>query len=420
MKSSASAHFQQLYEKMAAFFGRDRYRFFHQRIAGDSRVKRIAYLGAKFAITFYLTRLTTIVLVILSSRQLRFLPNDTLVFYGPTANNQTVLRKLYDAIDTPSWGHPDRRGTLPGIGWRARFVFTQIRQIHHAAQVMATHRNSHPFAAVQMLVSGAALVFYQQTLAHTPPTAIVFANDHSPVSVAMRMAATAHGIKTIYRQHAPISTEFLPLEFDLSIVFDQVTIDRYANIAPITGQTLIWSPFDTINTEMTIPSNIHKIGLCLSQAWEAQPTLQILRDLSRQDGVQEIWLRPHPANNKDLGAICVNPKINMAPHRQPIAAYCDICDVIIVPTSGVALDILHFGVPAIYTAAKTDYDYDGYEFVSEGIIPFIAKEDFGNIASVLPFFDAAWKARLMRFDATIGAPKTTNGLRQAVQDLMVD
>lgn len=367
---------------------------------------------------FYLTRLFSIASIILSGSGLRFLPDDKLVYYGPTANNQKVLRALFAALDEPTWGHPDHVGQRPSIWWRLHFVATKAGTLHTAAKLMSQHRNVHPFAAVKMLQAGAVTAFYYHTLTQGKRAAIVFANDHAPDCVAMRMASTTYGIKTIYRQHAPVSTEFLPLEFDLSIIFDEVTVNRYAHVAPIPGNTVIWSQFETPFQDMVIPTAVRTAGVCLSLVWETQPTKDVLEALLQQDGITDIWIRPHPANKRDLSELRFDPRIKIAEKDQSVADYCIACDVTIVPTSGIALEILHFGVPALYIASEADFDFDGYDFVSEGILPHVSIDSLRNLLSEVQYFDEDWKKRFEKFDGTVGGPPTAEPMRRAVSHLI--
>lgn len=417
MQPIAKAEFQLLYQKIFTFFGRERYKYFHLSLTKYSRKKRFAYHLSKLAMRFYLTRVFGVIFLIFWWPNLHPLPTDKLVFYGPTANNKRVLNELFDVLKEPSWGHPDNLSARMGFLRRFCFVIVEFKAIRLAAQLMQPHRKINAFAAMQMLLSGAARVFYQKNLSQDRPEAIAFANDHSPLSVALRMTATNYGIKTIYRQHAPISTEFLPLEFDLAFLFDQTSLDRYAAVGQISGQAVVWSPFKTDYKKMIIPQTIEKVGVCLSLVWEVNQMKATLHSLLQHDSLKEILLRPHPADQNDLNVLCFHPKIKITKKHQAVAKYCDSCDVIVVPTSGVALEVLHLGVPVLYAANKNAFDYDGYGFVAEGILPD-ATTNISDLDSAILYFDADWLKRFMRFDATINRGQNTDDVHYAMHQLI--
>src|SRR5690606_18182252 len=63
--------------------------------------------------------------------------------------------------------------------------------------------------------------FYRSLLDFYKPKNIFFSNDHTPAARALLIAAKDLSIKTIYLQHAAVSTIFPPLNFSLSLLDGQ-------------------------------------------------------------------------------------------------------------------------------------------------------------------------------------------------------
>ena len=87
-----------------------------------------------------------------------------------------------------------------------------------------------------------------------------------------------------------------------------------------------------------------------------------------------------------------------------LSGFAETCDIMLVPNSGVAIELLHLGKPVFYTP---DMDYIGsdyYGFVGAGVIPLFDPEWLDSPDRIDAFFGPEWRGRYAVFDETIVTP----------------
>src|SRR5690606_10483271 len=65
------------------------------------------------------------------------------------------------------------------------------------------------------------------------PAALVQANDHSPVRVALSMVMKALGVPRVYLQHAEVTEHFPELDFEYSVLRNRQSLKTYESIGPV-------------------------------------------------------------------------------------------------------------------------------------------------------------------------------------------
>ncbi|GAB3534747.1 hypothetical protein GCM10027443_22330 [Pontibacter brevis] len=214
---------------------------------------------------------------------------------------------------------------------------------------------------------------YHQKLKQYAPAAVVFANDHNADARAMLMAAKAIGIKTIYIQHASVSTIFPPLSFDLNLLEGQDSLDKYKQCGPVQGQVeLIGMPkADKYVPHRNTSKNIRTIGIGCNLMDNLDEIEKLLQALTSELPHLHIILRPHPRDKRGFASLAaLSPNIRISDSRSvPTFAYLQQIDVQVSATSGIHLEAVLLNVWSIYydfNPSQNLHDYYGY--IQHGLI----------------------------------------------------
>ncbi|GAA4430922.1 hypothetical protein GCM10023188_18030 [Pontibacter saemangeumensis] len=214
---------------------------------------------------------------------------------------------------------------------------------------------------------------YYRKLQRYSPSAIIFANDHNADARAMLLAAKDLGIKTIYIQHASVSSLFPPLSYDLNLLEGQDSLDKYKQCGPIPGRVeLVGMPkADKYIPYRNTSKHISTIGIGCNLMDDLGEIEKMLRLLSQKLPDIKLILRPHPRDTRNIAALArVAPNVYLSDSRsEPVFEYLRQLDVQISGTSGIHLEAVLLNVWSIY------YDFspseklnDYYGFVRHGLV----------------------------------------------------
>ncbi|MBR3304068.1 MAG: hypothetical protein IKI67_07820, partial [Bacteroidales bacterium] len=125
----------------------------------------------------------------------------------------------------------------------------------------------------------------------------VFANDHSTLSLCLRIAAQKKNICTLYTQHASVSEEFPPLSFTYSFLDGVESLEKYQKAGEIKGSVfLTGSPrFDEIAKIRQVGKvviNEKVIGIAVN-TFDCYENVRELCLQLKDD--YKLIVRPHPA-----------------------------------------------------------------------------------------------------------------------------
>ncbi len=134
------------------------------------------------------------------------------------------------------------------------------------------------------------------------PAYIVFANDHSIFPRAMLLAAKSLNVPTIYIQHASVTPYFPPLDFDLSLLEGQATLDRYAQNGEVKGEVrFIGMPkFDPYVSLRNTQTQVQRVGICCNKLDETADVEVLVAYLKSQLPQLTFTFRPHPADERNF------------------------------------------------------------------------------------------------------------------------
>lgn len=125
----------------------------------------------------------------------------------------------------------------------------------------------------------AAILTLDQSRAHT----FIVANDHSPGLVAYERIARHYGMKTVYLQHAEVTSNFPVLDFDLSVLRNERSKDIYEAVGKPRGEVIILpSGHSRLN-----PKNVGIVRRALVHA-NPRPTTIYPSGVSSIDAIAEL------------------------------------------------------------------------------------------------------------------------------------
>ncbi|WP_226635054.1 hypothetical protein [Brevundimonas poindexterae] len=281
--------------------------------------------------------------------------------------------------------------------------------------------------SLQLLLGTAAIAFYDLEFDNAPCRLVVVANDHSPIPTAVIFAARHHGIGTVYRQHAPVAPEFLPLPVDLALLYDAVSCDIYRQAAhnhPALeypkNKMVVLSPYRESGRPIDPGAPIKTVGISLPLSWDAAALAKLVNQMKKVAGVEGIVLRRHPASHQSVDGLLDPPRIIAGTPGQSAEAFASAIDLAVIPNSGIGMELLHFGVPTLYRDGLDTLGYDAYGFLAAGVLPDWTHRDLSELDRFGDFFDAQWRQRFARFDATqTSTPEAMRwDAKQAIEVLM--
>ncbi|MDQ0564867.1 hypothetical protein GRI55_14555 [Erythrobacter citreus] len=390
--------------RLADFFGRPRYKNFHRAVAAGRLSHKLFYSVAHILVRSRVGSFAGALFAYFFLGSLRRIPNAEVVLFGETKNNQKANAEVADIIRDQFCFRilvADRSATLFDRLCRLK----SISYIWRAKDQISNIKGLGPFAAAQLLVGAAAYAFYAAKSLPSACRVVVFSNDHSPVPTALMYAVLCSGRKSVYRQHAPVTSEFPPLRYDLAILHDQVSRDAYrvASRRLVDAHNCfvtILSPFRERGRPMRISDRIVKIGICLSLVWNVRAVELLIDELQKIPSLSQILIRPHPGNRQNLAPLLERAGVDRDEPSASVEVFANLNDIVIVPNSGICLELLHYGVPVSYQAGLDALGHDLYGFVKSRIVIERAEKVLPTPEDLKAFYDYNWRHRFKNYDAT--------------------
>ncbi len=207
----------------------------------------------------------------------------------------------------------------------------------------------------------------RKILSREMPECIVFANDHIPEMRAFLWAARELGVRTIYIQHASVSTFFPPLRFGLSLLEGEDSLEKYKACGRVDGVVkLIGMPrFDHFVRWRKPKGPIHRIALCGNVIDDPQRTMAALATLHQHFQDREIFYRPHP---RDERALSIPSGVSISdPGKEGIFEFLRGKDILIAGDTSTHLEAALLNIPSVYFPLH-DHRRDYYGYVASGLI----------------------------------------------------
>jgi hypothetical protein len=209
------------------------------------------------------------------------------------------------------------------------------------------------------------------------PEFVIVANDHSSPQRSCFRAAQNLGITTIYIQHASVTENFPPLEFDYAFLDGQESLDKYKANGKACKSTVFLSGnprFDiiktlTANDEKT--DNIFRTGIAIGAKDNLDKVNDLICNLYKIIDSIEVSVRPHPAMkvdsllDKKMGKYPI--KLSNSKKENPFV-FINKNDVFISGESSFHLDVALSGKKSYYYNFSDHPALDWYGYLKSGLI----------------------------------------------------
>lgn len=226
--------------------------------------------------------------------------------------------------------------------------------------------------------------------------ALVVANDHTDFPVAASMVMQYWRIPVIYVQHAEVSSAFPELDFSVSVLRNQKSVERYRANGPVSGDIFVIPRRDNLERFKALMERRAEhmpVVLYLSSVFDEEAVLQSIDALQRNSGVVSLGIKPHPrANQEFLHAVRGVSIYDSIPRFDHIA---------IVPNSSVVIELLEAGIPVFQYFQLDGVGRDYYGFVREGIAPEIRTNDLTGPFWISEFYDDQWVPKFAAYSPAV-------------------
>lgn len=228
------------------------------------------------------------------------------------------------------------------------------------------------------------------------PKVAIFANDHNDQSVAFSMVMLRHKVPRLYLQHAEVTDRFPPLDFEISVLRNQVSAETYRTIGKCAGKVFMLprnALSESFNQIFKSEEPVVDVVLYLSSVFRLDVVGDLIDRLRASEGVRTVRVKTHPRTMREklqsLGRVSVSVAMPKYEH------------VAVVPNSSVVVELLSKGVKVFQYFNLDDIENDYYGFVRRGVVPEISDGDIGTRFWLKEFFDEAWVNRYRLYDPSV-------------------
>lgn len=188
------------------------------------------------------------------------------------------------------------------------------------------------------------------------PSCIVLANDHSEKERAIRIAAKQYDIPVIYIQHASISQFHPRLDFDLSLLEGQASLDVYSKKGTPHGLVkLVGMPkFDHFSSLRNKNKKVRNVGICTNLIDKIKDIDNLIIKLTKRFPQITFNYRPHPSDIRSI-----TTPINIS-KNESIFDFLQKQDLIIAGNTSAHLEAVLMNVVSVHYEITSIKDYDHY------------------------------------------------------------
>ncbi len=215
---------------------------------------------------------------------------------------------------------------------------------------------------------------YSHELRVFKPKLLVFANDHNVNQRSLLLAAKSLRIKTVYIQHASISTYFPPLLFDYSLLEGVDSLKKYTVIGKMSSSVqLVGMPkLDNYLSLANKRIGIKTIGICFNQGDDLDRINNLITFLLKKFPDIRVLLRPHPSDKRSINSnSCVLVSNSKAENS---FEFLSSVDCIIAGESSILLEATLFNVLSINYNMSSVLRYDYYGFIKNGVAIYASSD----------------------------------------------
>lgn len=298
------------------------------------------------------------------------------LFVAPTINNRKSVEKIMNCLPEQSCTYwTDFTKVLPYVG----IYLKSILYLHlFFSLYIKSNKNDRRLIRFFYLDFLLACSTYQELdrflKNNNALKLIIFANDHILENRCLIELSEKYNIKSLYVQHASVSTAFPPLRFDYSFLDGRESYEKYKIVGDMRGLVfLTGSPrFDVFHNYQSA-DRIYDIGIALNELDSEDRALQLCLYLKNHYS-DKIVVRPHPGmlNSNNLrfhqdkfiekGFAISDPKKDLS------YVFISQIKMMVANESGIHLDAALMGVPSMLFNFSDNEVKDWYSYIKTGLI----------------------------------------------------
>jgi hypothetical protein len=236
----------------------------------------------------------------------------------------------------------------------------------------------------------------------------IVSSDHSMRTRVIAYAAKSCETKSIYIQHASVTTDFPKLVFDYALLEGNDALDKYKKIGNIVSDIFLLGSLK-LGKNMNVNKNttVETIGVCIDLVSDLSIVDELIVELLKHFSSKNIILRPHPREERwDLiRNFQVKHNINISQsNKVDVVDFLDKVDCIISGESNIHLEATLMNIVPIYYSFSIAENKDVYGFIANKLIMYIADDmqELNGIINDLKIKKPNIRNRAKYYDASIG------------------
>jgi|GEM_PF-2029015 len=211
------------------------------------------------------------------------------------------------------------------------------------------------------------------------PQIVILANDHGYQQRSLTQIANNSGIKTIYVQHASVTSQFPPLDFSYIFLDGQESLEKYQKAGQPKGKIYLSGGvrFDNIVKDQSVSQTDGNIviGIATNKVDSIDKVkgicVELMNDMRSSDKNIEIILRPHPTMKSEaLIEWCTKNGIGYSDSNKEVSfSFLQKINVLIANQSAIHLDAIVSKTPSIlYNMSHDESIRDVYGYIENGLV----------------------------------------------------
>lgn len=288
-------------------------------------------------------------------------------FYGVTINNQRSFSPLIPHLKS-SYVNISSDECFAISKYMFISLFYIVPLIREYKRSDSTRKRKIISQKTKYLFTYGKYIIAGNLLDKIQPKILILSNDHSCMNRCLLEQARSRGIKTLYVQHASVSSQFPRLSFNYSFLDSSMQFEMYGNTSVKDSVVFLSGPcrYDYMSTFCG------KHGTYIGISINEFDDFDIVKDvcISLKDrGNDKIIVRPHPSMGDWHKEWFLNNRIEFStPAVQSPAEYLSSLKVQIANVSGIHLDAIMLHIPTIlFSFSKTKLQ-DIFGYISLGLV----------------------------------------------------
>lgn len=222
------------------------------------------------------------------------------------------------------------------------------------------------------------LAYFYKVLSQVKPEFVITANDHNVPNRCLLAVAHYMAIKTVYLQHASVSTIFPALRVNYAFLDGQCALNTYRQCEPNQPDTSWNAPIPKVilsgqkkHLKRSDNSNKTLVGVALNALDNAKNGIEFINGLA--DNGLHVRLRWHPSQTeRDTAlyreAFSASKHVSLSdPRQEPISEFMDRIGWLIAGNSSIHLEAAVAGVMPIYYELTPADQPDYYGYLKHGL-----------------------------------------------------